>query len=182
MSPEKEPQPKFIIETMSLNDVVAANEMRLEVWLDTYVNDSIGVTRLWIEEHNRVQMAPEKNEIRRNRLRDTVNHAGWVAKDSSGRIVGSTTPFIHEDGRQDIGSLYVRKEWQGKGIAAALIQKDIEWFDSTIPIELGVATYNERAKAFYRKWGFEEIPGSEELFDNKIPEIKMVRKGDSNEF
>ena len=58
------------------------------------------------------------------------------------------------------------------------MQKIIEWSDPTKPIELGVVTYNARARAFYKKWGFEEIPGSETLFDNKIPEIKMIRKGD----
>lgn len=56
------------------------------------------------------------------------------------------------------------------------MEKVIDWFDESKPIELGVAAYNERAKAFYRKWGFEEIVGSEQLFDGKIPEVKMIRK------
>jgi GNAT superfamily N-acetyltransferase len=87
-----------------------------------------------------------------------------------------TTPYYDNHGIQHVGSLYVDKNWHGKGVGAALMQKVIEWFDPTKPIELGVAVYNERAKAFYRKWGFEEIPGSESLFADKIPEIRMVRK------
>lgn len=164
---------------MSPADVEAATAMRLECWLDTYINDEIGVTREWVEEHNLAQITPEKDKIRKERLKDSAHHAGWVAKNSTGEIIGSTTPFIHEDSRQDIGSLYVKREWRGKGVAAALMQEVIDWFDLKKPIELGVATYNKRAKSFYRKWGFEEIPGSEELFADKIPNIKMIRKGDS---
>jgi ribosomal protein S18 acetylase RimI-like enzyme len=179
MSPAKESKLNFEIMKMSPADVEAATAMRLECWLDTYTNDEIGVTREWVEEHNLAQITPEKNKIRKDRLKDSTHHAGWVAKNSTGEIIGSTTPFIYEDGRQDVGSLYVKREWRGKGVAAALMQKVIDWFDSKKSIELGVANYNERAKSFYRKWGFEEIPSSEELFADKIPNIKMIRKGDS---
>ena len=178
MSPENEPQPKFLITKMTADDIEAATLMRAESWLDTYINDEIGVTRKWIEERNLLQLTPEKNELRKERLSDTIHHAGWVAKDSFGKIIGSTTPYIDEDGRQDIGSMYVEKNWHGKGVSTALMQKAIDWFDTTRPIELGVVKYNERAKAFYRKWGFEEVPNSETLFADKIPSILMVRKGE----
>lgn len=56
------------------------------------------------------------------------------------------------------------------------MQKIIDWFDDSKPIVLGVVAYNERAKAFYAKWGFVEIPDSEVMFDGKIPEIMMTRK------
>lgn len=45
------------------------------------------------------------------------------------------------------------------------------------PIDLEVVTYNGRAKAFYRKYNFDEIPGTEVLFAEKIPVITMIRKG-----
>ena len=63
-------------------------------------------------------------------------------------------------------SLYVDKNWHGTGMASELMQRVVDWFDDTKPIELGVVAYNERAKAFYKKWGFEEIPNTETLFDN----------------
>lgn len=179
MSPKKEPRPEFEITKMLPDDVEAATIMRLECWLDTYINNEVGVTRKWIEDHNLAQITPEKNEIRKERLKDPTHQAGWVAKDLAGKIIGSTTPFIYDDGRQDVGSLYVKKEWRGQGVATVLMQKVIDWFNPAKPIELGVVAYNERAKSFYRKWGFEEVPGSELLFDDKIPEIKMIRKGGS---
>jgi len=179
MSPENEPRPTFEISAMTPDDIEEATMMRLDLWFDTYENEEAGVTREWIAKHNMAQITPEKNKLREERLQNSSFNAGWVAKDSSGNIIGSTTPYIDGDGRQDVGSMYVKKNWHGKGVATALMQKAIDWFEPALPIELSVASYNERAKAFYRKWGFEEIPNSETLFADKIPNIIMVRKGDS---
>lgn len=177
---ENEPQPQFLITEMTVGDIEPATRMRLQSWADTYINNSAGVTSEWIEQHNQVQLSPEKQKSRQERFlvgkqKNTFN--AWVAKDSKGNIIGSTTPFIDEDGTQRVGSMYVDKEWLGKGVGNQLMQKVIGWFDSAKPIELTVVSYNERAKAFYKKWGFEEIPGSIVLHDGGvIPEIRMIRR------
>lgn len=95
--------------------------------------------------------------------------------DEAGAIIGSTTPYVDEEGVQHLGSLYVDKKWHGKGVAHQLMQQAINFLDPSKPIVLGATTYNERAKAFYRKWGFVETPGSERLFDGVMPEVEMVR-------
>lgn len=173
---EKEPQSQLIIEEISIETIDDAIRMRLASWLDTYVNDDLGITREWLEERNKDQLSDTKRQTRLERLNDPYI-AGWVAKDIAGKVIGVTTPYIDENGVQHVGSLYVDKEWHGKGVGGRLMQNVIDWFDPAKQIELDVATYNERAKAFYRKWGFEEVPGSESLFANKIPEIKMIRPG-----
>lgn len=173
---EKEPHSTFNIEEVTTANIDEATIMRLESWLDTYVNDDLGVTRVWIEGHNKLQMSEAKRQVRLERFNDP-NCAGWVAKDMHGRVIGITTPYIDDDGAQHVGSLYVDKEWHGKGVGGRLMQMAVDWFDPAKPIELGVVTYNERAKAFYWKWGFEEVPGSETLFANKIPEVIMIRRG-----
>ncbi len=43
-------------------------------------------------------------------------------------------------------------------------------------VELEVAEYNERAKAFYRRNGFVEVEGYRVMHADLIPTIKMVRK------
>lgn len=181
---EQEPQPKFTIEAMQPEDLDEATAMRRKSWLDTYVNEEAGVTREWIEERNHFQLLPENKELRKERFVKGVaagNFAAWVARDAQGKIIGSTTPSIDSDGTQHVGSLYVDKDWHGTGVGAALMQKVIDWADPKKPLVLGVATYNERAKAFYKKWGFVEVEGSETLHDGKIPEIKMIRKGDEQD-
>lgn len=167
----------FTITRMQKDDVEAVVKMRLDSWLDTYVNERVGVSREWILERNRRQLSPERIEARKAFL-DSPKMAGFVAKDRAGTVIGGATPYEDEHGIQHVGSLYVDKIWHGRGVGSALMKKIIEWADPMRPIVLGVVTYNERAKAFYRKWGFMEIPNSETLFDNKLPEIMMTRKGD----
>ena len=176
---EIEPQPKFTIMEMSVDEIESATEMRLASWLDTYVNEEIGVTREWIELHNIEQVSAEKALSKKKRFtygKEQGTFNAWVAKDTDGTIMGSTTPFTDDTGHQHLGSLYVDKKWHGSGVSSELMQKVVDWFDPSKPIELMVVTYNGRARAFYQKWGFEEVPGSNVMFEEKIPEIKMIRK------
>lgn len=177
---EKEPRPKFTITEMAVDDIEPATEMRLQSWLDTYVNEEAGITREWVERRNIEQLSPEKVKSRHDRFlkgKTDGTFNAWVAKDASGKIIGSTTPCVDSEGRQRVGSIYVDKDWLGEGVGGSLMQKVVDWFDSSKPIELSVVSYNERAKAFYRKWGFEEVPDSESLFEGLMPEIVMIRKG-----
>lgn len=178
MSPEIEPRPKFVVDRMSADDIEPATLMRFKCWLDTYVNAEHDITPEWIEECFSPQLSSVVLDVRKQRLEDTIHHAGWVAKDSSGEIIGSTTPYIDDNGKQDIGSLYIKKEWRGRGVANELMQESMDWLDKTKPIELCVVDYNDRAKAFYRKWGFEEVPDSVYQTADKIPTVIMIRKGD----
>lgn len=183
MANEFEPVPHFEIEEMTVEDVDAATEKRKQSWIDTYVNEEFGVTREWIEEYFADKLSDENKQKRHDRFianKESGNFNAWVARNEAGEIIGSVTPFIEPNGIQRVGSIYIDKEWHGKGVATQLMQKIIDWFDPDKPIELGVVTYNERAKAFYRKWGFEEIEGSETLYADKIPEVRMIRKA-SNE-
>lgn len=167
----------FTIEPVSEATLVAANEMRLQSWLDTYRNDQLGITPEWLEARNQMQRSAEALERRKARLKSTDSH-GWVALDSVGNVIGLTGSFVDAEGHQHVGSLYTAKEWHGKGVGSALMERVIGSFDAAKPIELGVVTYNERAKSFYRKWGFEEVAGSETMFEDKLPEVKMIRRGD----
>lgn len=169
----------FVIERTTPETIEEATEMRLQSWLDTYVNDKFGVTRQWIEDRNKLQMSDAYRK-RRLELLSNPKLQSWIAKDESGKVIGMTSPYTDTNGIQHVGALYVDKEWHGKGVSGQLMQKVIDFLDPTKPIELTVVAYNERAKAFYRKWGFQEVPGSESLFDDKIPEVKMVRSAQTD--
>ncbi len=170
-------KPQFTISKMTLEDVEPATAMRLRSWLDTYVNEAVGVTREWVLERNRKQMTPEFMEARKKRFLN-VNMTGWVAKNAEGEIIGVTNPYVDEAGIQHVGSLYVDKNFHRLGIGSELLKKVIEQSDPTKPIVIGVVSYNTRAKAFYKRWGFTEVPNSDSLFGELIPDIKMIRKGD----
>lgn len=170
----------YTIEEMTVDDIEPATAMRLQSWLDTYVNEQAGVTREWIEQRNKTQLSEEKIAARldrflENKANGTMN--SWVARDDNGTIIGSTTPYIDQAGVQHLGSLYVDKNYHGSDVASQLMQRVVDWFDPTNDIVLGVVSYNERAKAFYEKWGFVEVSDSDHLFDEMIPEVTMIRKG-----
>ncbi|MGB4759267.1 MAG: GNAT family N-acetyltransferase [Candidatus Saccharimonadales bacterium] len=166
----------FTVSPMTPEDTEVVTDIRLQSWLDTYVNEAAGVSREWVEARNAEQRTPAKAQARKERLEDH-NVTGWVARSDSGIVIGAVTPYREADGTQHLGSLYVTTEWHGKSVGAALMQKVLAWADPKSPLVLGVVSYNERAKAFYRKWGFEEVPGSEAIFENTMPEVKMIWKG-----
>lgn len=168
---------QFTIEEMTDATIEPATKVRLQSWLETYVNEKMGVTQEWVEARNKKQLQSDRVAIRKKWLH-SPNVSSWIAKDLEGTVIGVATPYRDDEGIQHVGSLYVDKKWHGRGVGGQLMRKIIDWSDPAQPIQLGVATYNERAKAFYRKWGFEEVIGSDTLFDNTIPEVIMIRKGD----
>ncbi len=175
---EQEPTPRYVVQDMTADEIDDATRMRHQSWLDTYVNDEYGVTKEWIDEHFRVKLDPAGESARRERfLAGKANGTlqAYVVYDGDNKIIGCATPFIEASGAQRVGSIYTDSRYHGKGVGAALMQKIIDTFDPNKPIELEVAVYNEKAKAFYRKWGFIEQPGTENMFE-KIPEIRMIRK------
>lgn len=58
----------------------------------------------------------------------------------------------------ELARLYISKEWFGRGVGEALMQACVNEARETghKTLWLGVWEKNERAKAFYRKWGFRE--------------------------
>src|SRR5665648_147024 len=127
---------EYTIESISPKNIDEANIMRLNSWLDTYVKKDLGITREWILERNKKQMSDEVRQKRLERLKNPKS-TGWVAKSSDGIIIGVATPHTDDEGVQHVGSLYVDKNWHGKGVGGALMQKIIDWFDSSKPIVLG---------------------------------------------
>jgi len=161
-------------------DIEPVTRMIMQSWLETYVNEEYDVTEDWIKSRMESRLTPKAIAERQQKLVDNMNNPNvgtFVAKNIAGEVVGMTVPYRDSDGKQQVGALYVDKRYHGKGVAGKLIEKVFEWANPNEPIYLGVAIYNDRAKAFYKKWGFKEIIGSEQLHDNKIPEIIMVKEG-----
>jgi ribosomal protein S18 acetylase RimI-like enzyme len=72
---------------------------------------------------------------------------------------GETPSCVSDDAPLELWRFYVAQPWQGRGIAQELMRR-IEEEASTRGARtfwLGVWENNERAKAFYRKNGFEDV-------------------------
>jgi ribosomal protein S18 acetylase RimI-like enzyme len=170
----------IIIRDTTVEDLLPLRTMHGQSWRDTYPNEAEGVSRQWVEERTASWITPEGIEKSKEYVKDIYgqpNHLHKVAVDN-GTIVGVVHVSKTKE-KQHLEALYVAKKYYGTGLAKRLMDMALKWADPYRPIDLGVATYNDRAKAFYRKYGFEEKPGTEEKFAEVIPVITMERKGET---
>lgn len=167
------------ITNASPDDVMDIIAMQRQSWLDTYPNDAAGVSREWVQ--TRVDSWTDLDRLARRiskikQAQDDPDLLYRVAKDDTGKVVGVSIAVRDED-TQTVGTIHVEKKYYGTGLARRLMDEIIAWADETRPLELEVASYNERAKAFYKKYGFKEVEGSEGLYNDVIPVITMIREG-----
>ena len=180
MSLEQEQAPKVTVRDAIESDVPAILKMHAQSWLDTYPNEDAGVSHEWVKAKVGKWDSDENIERRRDfirRCKGDPNVMYKVAENDDGGIVGIIAPFRNEE-TQRVGAIYVDKAYYGSGLAQQLMDEIITWSDRSRPLELEVASYNERAKSFYRKYGFKEVQGSEHLAYETLPVITMIRKGD----
>lgn len=72
---------------------------------------------------------------------------------------GEAPECVSDPNAIELVRLYVRQEFLAQKIGAALMQRALEEArrKGSRTIFLGVWEHNERAKAFYHKWGFERV-------------------------
>lgn len=164
-----------------LEDIEGIIEMHVQSWLDVYPNEEQGISREHVQESVKRFTNEDGHIKRRKYIEEAHTNPDYffrIAKDADGRIVG----FIDVRRRSEeneLGGLYLDKAAHGTGLAQQLADQAMSWLgDDGKNIRLTVATYNDRAQAFYRKLGFELVPGSERAKDNTgIPIVEMLRKG-----
>jgi ribosomal protein S18 acetylase RimI-like enzyme len=83
-------------------------------------------------------------------------HQHFVAAfDPDGALSGYMIATRHAPGDHELDWLMVHPRRHGSGIAAALMQEGLNWLGSADPVWLNVIRHNDRAIAFYRRFGFE---------------------------
>ena len=177
---EFEPKPRPIIVEPTPYDVESYRRMQAREWVNTYENDAAGVTREWLEQVTNEWLTPEFLDKSRDRVArileqpDAYLYVAKVGEESVGMV--SATTF---EGNQRLEALYVDEAYHGTGTAQSLMDTAMAHFDLSRPVELETIVYNERAQRFYRKYGFEIVPGSEHMFKEIMPSIKMTRRGET---
>ena len=158
-------------------DAEAIADAQFKTWLTTYPNKEHGLTESYVRDRLNTRTPEERCQGWRDRIADP-DYLMLVAK-QDGQVVGFTNS-VKKPPRHELCALYVLPEYQSQGAGSQLISKVIEWFGNE-DISLTVATYNTKAQAAYRKFGF-EITGpakdvqAERLGIKPIPEYWMIRK------
>ena len=174
-------QKSFVIRNATEADVLPILKMHAQSWLDTYPNEEAGISRDWVKERvgrwdSDEKIQSRREQIKKSQISDDALYR--VAENEAGDIIAIISPFRNKE-VQRVGAIYVDKAYQGTGLAKELMDQIIAWADPNQPLELEVASYNERAKAFYRKYNFEELERSEHTVHEILPVVTMVRKGDN---
>ena len=169
-------QTQYMIRKADTQEIEAIRRMHAQAWRDTYQNDEIGVTKEWLAKETESWLSPEKLKVSYEKLNNVFADPTQLHRIAlrGDEIVGFVHFSTREDGERRLDALYTAKDTYGTGLAQ-LLMKEGEAFTANHEVELEVVSYNERAKAFYRKYGYEETDKHNELFRDKIPCTTMIR-------
>lgn len=181
MNPEFD-RPAYTIERPQVEDALELATMHNQSWLDTYPNDEHGVSLEYINEIIAPRLSTGGLDRRRSNIERSKNDPTYffrIARNESGSIVGFVDGFLEND-RYELAGLYTDQNTHGTGLAMQLWDSYKEWADTSKVIWLTVATYNDRAKAFYNKIGFKELPESVRFYKGThIPVVDMEKHPES---
>ncbi len=170
------PKTQYTIRKANTQEIEAIRRMHAQAWRDTYQNDEVGITKEWLTRETESWLTPEKLQVTYEKLSGVFADPTQIHRIAlrGSEIVGFIHLSTREDGEKRLDALYTAKDTHGTGLAQ-LLMKEGEVFLADHEVELEVASYNERAKAFYRKYGFEETDKENELFKDIMPCTTMIR-------
>jgi predicted GNAT family acetyltransferase len=134
-------------------DVRGVNQVLYEAWLVTYPNAEIGITKEDIEHSYVDTFTEEAIRKKEERMRHIPKNQKRLVAVYENRVVGVTTMVQREEYNQ-LQTIYILPEFQGKGIGTMLYAEAVRFCDTNKKLIVHVATYNHTAIAFYQKRGF----------------------------
>ena len=83
------------------------------------------------------------------------------------------------DGQLEIAALYVAEDWIGTGLGAALMRASLALAEQLhcTAVVLGVWEKNDRARAFYQRFGFREVGEHDFRMGQTVDRDLILRKG-----
>lgn len=99
----------------------------------------------------------EARRAHREERRRTPGRYGSFVADAGGRIVGHLWIERAATGVAALG-MVVAKDWRGRGVGSTLLEAGIDWARraGAHKVALEVWPHNQRARALYEKYGFQE--------------------------
>ncbi|HTU09869.1 MAG TPA: GNAT family N-acetyltransferase [Allosphingosinicella sp.] len=87
-------------------------------------------------------------------------HGQFIAAFVDGVFAGFAIATLHAEDDRELDWLMVHPDFQGRGVAVALMEAGMAWLGTDRPMWLNVVRHNERALRFYRRFGFEVDPAT----------------------
>lgn len=152
-----------------VEDAGAGSRLHRDCWREAYgpITDLAA-----LEQH----LADEAGWVARWQAQIEAGFAPLLAVDADGTTVGFARAGASRDedvpDTLELYALYVRAAWYGTGIGHALFDRVV----GTAPAFMWVLEDNARARAFYRRQGFEPDGARERYEPLSAWEIRMVRR------
>lgn len=164
-----------------LETVNEINDLYLKTWLHTYPNKEKNITEEQIKIYFDKKNTPENINKRVEFLKNIPENFKYIIAKDENVIVGVCTAKIHDDINELI-SIYVDPEYQGKGIGKKFWGMLQSFFDPKKDIKVNVVDYNINAIKFYERLGFRDtgkrLSDNRFAFENKekFTEMEMIKK------
>lgn len=152
-----------VIRVATPADAVPLAALKLAAFRETFIEGfAIPYPAEDLRQFERSSYAPEAVAAE---LADPA-HCTWVALDADGKMLAyahaGPCKLPHSNvaaGQGELYQLYALAAAQGCGVGAGLMSVAINWLTTTMPgpVWLGVWSGNNRAQAFYARWGFVKV-------------------------
>ncbi|WEG14495.1 GNAT family N-acetyltransferase [Pullulanibacillus sp. KACC 23026] len=153
----------FIIRKMRSEDTEQVQDVAKTTWNATYE----GIIPLNVQE-NFLNSAYNDEMMKRRLEKSNL----FVAVHEE-KVVGFANFSPVNEGKAELGAIYIYPEFQGMGIGSALLQKGINHLKDIKEIYINVEKENKIGKTFYEAKGFQMVEEFDDDFDGHI--LKTIR-------
>lgn len=174
-------EPDITIRDINSEDAEAVVNVFYKAWLDTYPNEKLGITKADIESKFKNSFDKDYIQKRGERYENLPDDTKMVVAVDGDKVVG-TASMVRNPENNQLRTIYVLPEMQGRGVGRKLWNDLAGFRDPNKDTIVHVADYNENAITFYKKLGF--VDSGKRWSDEKfkmtsgamIPEMEMVIK------
>ncbi|MEI2405775.1 GNAT family N-acetyltransferase [Niallia taxi] len=154
----------YVIRKITQEDITQVQDVAKTTWNATYE----GIIPAEIQENFL------KSAYNDDRMKQRIESSTLYVAEVEDTVVGfANFSPVRENGKVELGAIYLYPKHQGKGIGSALVQTGIKDLDGVNEIYINVEKDNKIGKTFYEAKGFEVVKEFDDDFDGHI--LKTVR-------
>lgn len=165
------------IRLAKVTDLDEIQELLEEVWLDTYPNEKLGITKEIIAKRFESNKSnPEEMQKRRESFKEGPGY--WIAEED-GKVIGFVRAYKLENDNGQIKAICLSPKSIGKGFGRMLMETALDHLKDCKEVIVECAAYNERALNFYKKFEFDNSVEIEAYKLNEeclLPQVRLTRK------
>ena len=170
-------EPTTVITKAIASDAEALSNIKLAIWLDTYLNEELNITAEDIYAKDFLCKERIATRAAHMEVDDGINYTLVARIDT--QIVGYGR-VTRGDVFDEVATLYVLPQWQGMKIGTRLMRQLLSWLGDDHVVKVGVVLYNKKAIKFYQKFNFklgEIVNHDNPVFPSgkDLPEVEMIR-------